>query len=206
MKSRLLTLLALLALPAVASDNWQVGLGLNFQDSTNLSTAGMQFRHGAKFTPSLLAGYRLVEFGKNDLTVTGEYQFWSRYDLGSNRFGPVQGNLTYRREVIAPGMHWNHHQTPQLDWGLGLQMRFVNLKAANGVTTTDNAPWMDAHVRYTFQPVGAVKPFVAFRVARALSTHGAAPTAQDSTGAATVKAMRRLDGVWDASLQAGVRF
>ncbi|MGA2083524.1 MAG: hypothetical protein ABSH53_23385 [Holophaga sp.] len=207
MKSRLLPILALLAaMPAAAEDNWQAGLGLNFQDSTQLSAAEMNFSHGRRVTSSILAGYRALDFGTSDLSFTGEYQFRNQFDLGSNRVGPVRGDLTFRKERIAPGVQWNFHQTGELDWGLDLQMRFTTFKASNGVAASRNAPWLGAHARYTFQHAAGVKPFVGFRVARAMTAVPAAPTAQDSVSDATMKAMRRMDGMWDASLQAGVRF
>jgi hypothetical protein len=210
MNFKMLSILALLALPAAAQERWQIGLGANFKDSTQFSTAvgtrEVATRRKATWAPSLQLAYRAWDFGTHDVSLTGEYQFWTKYKVTTSVPGTGEGS--YRMQFFAPGLQWNHHLTQDFHWGLGFQMRFANLR--NGaIKANHNRPWADLHAAYTFQTVGPVRPFAGLRLARALANVEPQPTLQtfaSSPDEAIRAGMRRLDGIWEMSLQAGVRF
>lgn len=211
MKLKILPLLALLAMPAAAQERWQVGLGANFKDSTKFTGTygGGEFavKRSATWAPALQVGYRAWDFGSHDLTLTGEYQFSTKYKV---IISPGGGEDSYKMQFYAPGLQWNYHFTQDLHVGLGGQMRFVDLKDLNtGVKATHNRVWADLHAAYTFPGSAPVRPFAGLRVSRALARVNLQPDARmlftDPVRAAH-PAMRRLDGLWEMSVQAGVRF
>jgi hypothetical protein len=210
MNLKMLSILVLLALPAAAQERWQVGLGANLKDS-------IEFRNGmgnrtattkrkATWAPSLQLAYRAWDFGTHDLSVTGEYQFWTTYKVANSL--PGANADRYRAQFFAPGLQWNHHLTPDFHWGLGFQMRFANLKEG-AIKANHNRPWADLHATYTFPAAGPVRPYAGLRLARALANVEPQPTYETSLfnhNEAVRAGMRRLDGIWEMSLQAGVRF
>ena len=212
MKFHTLPLLAMLAVPAAAQERWQVGLGANFKDSTSFTATSTDeatsFKRRATFAPALQVGYRTLDFGAWDLTVTGEYQFPTRY-RATNSDPDLEGN-NYRMSFFAPGLQLNHHLHKNFDWGLGVQMRFTDYKdSATGTRANFDRPWAEVHARYTFQNLGEVRPYAGLRLARALVRTADQPSYASLTanpGVAARNTMRRLDGLWELSLQTGVRF
>jgi hypothetical protein len=211
MKLKTLPLLALLALPAAAQERWQIGLGANFQDSTRFTGAiGNQeyaVKRRATWAPALQLGYRAWDFGKHDVTFTGEYQFSTKYRVVTS---PGGEDDSYKMQFWAPGLQWNYHFSRDFHCGLGTQLRFADLKdRETGVKATHTRPWADVHATYTFPTSGPVRPYAGLRLSRALATVEPQPDTamllNDPRGAAR-SAMRRLDGRWEMSVQAGVRF
>jgi hypothetical protein len=216
MTFRVLPLLALLALPASAHEPWLVGLGANFQESNSFTTSGpmgaAQVNRRSKIAPSLLVGYKAWHYESFDVALNAEYQFRTTYGGTLSGSGAFQNavDMSYEKEVFAPGLEWNYHMTPYLDLGLGAQVRFTRLRNHSaGVYTNLDRPWVEAHARYTMPDLGGVKPFAGFRVARALATTPSQPSAQalaSRTKDAFQASMQRLESQWDASFQTGVRF
>jgi hypothetical protein len=212
MKTHMLPLLTLLAVPALAEDHWSLGLGANFKESNSFTrTNGGRpntFRHRATVAPSLILGYKALDFGAGDLTATLEYQFPTQYTASA----PAKGlpDFSYRMEYLAPGVQWNHHVSDAFDLGLGAHLRWTNLKsAATGVNAQTRQPWLDAHARYTFQDAGTVRPFAGLRVARVLASTPGEPNLQGyarNPSGTLRQGMKRLDNIWEASIQAGIRF
>lgn len=213
MKLTILPLLALLAMPAAAQERWQVGLGANFKGSNDfvMAAPGGKVRNDAKAAPALQVGYRVYDAGAWDLTATAEYQFPTVYKVTSNAADGVSPNGTYKASFLAPGLQWNHHAHRSFDWGVGLQLRFVDLRSnylGGTISTSNNKPWLDLHARYSFD-AGSTRPYVGLRVARALASAPRQPSAQDfgvNPDQALRDTMRRLEGQFEVGLQAGFRF
>jgi hypothetical protein len=76
MNFKILSLLALAVIPALAQDRWQVGLGFNSLDQDRQDYLGTDaltnFKREGRTVPSVQVGYRAAEFAKSDLTVSAE--------------------------------------------------------------------------------------------------------------------------------------
>jgi hypothetical protein len=220
MKIGVLPLLALLAVPAHAEDRWQAGVGLNMVSSDHetyeSSNSFTRVQRENKTTPTLFVGYRVLDFANDsNLSVTGEYQFQSRFKTTLSRSGAANQFTTMKTEFFAPGVQWNFQKA--VDFGVGLQYRFTSIKgpvydAAGDFTggtqsTTYDRPWIHAYVGHTFTDSGPVKPFMALRMATLVGSTSAPKLASDLQNEGGQKRlMRALAPTWEVSLQAGVRF
>jgi len=219
MNFKTVPLLALLAVPGLAQERWQAGMSLNTQIGQTVeyqSNASQFLRFDRKdsCSPSLLAGYRAWDFGKSDLSFTGEYQFPKEFDLETITIHTprnVDGRNTtwFRSESWAPGVQLTFHHA--VEWGFNLQYRLTRLQT-EGYRTTHNRPWLGFHVGRTFRTDSRVKPFLALRSSVALTRTQAPeqsallatdPSVSDN---ANRQLMRSLDGRLESSLQLGVRF
>jgi hypothetical protein len=73
MKIKMLPLLVLMALPAMAQERWQVGLGINGWESSREDDQGSNslynLKRDARIIPGLQAGYSFKPFSGSDLSV-----------------------------------------------------------------------------------------------------------------------------------------
>lgn len=208
-----LPLLALAAIPSLAQERWQVGLGLNNQLDSEVRYEGpdqafLKANRKEGLNPSLQVGYRFWDFSRSDLSVNGEYQFWKSSDLFITKFNlPGVGNgevrTSYRTQFWGPSVQWNFHRA--VDCGFGLQYRFAKIEA-EGLTANHNRPWANAYVGYTSRAAGNLKPFVALRSSVALSRTGSPGYSALTTDAGQRQLLRSLDGDVEGALQFGVRF
>jgi hypothetical protein len=206
-------MIALLAVPALAQERWQVGLGLNASSGVTITGHSRQLssrvERKAKAATALHAGYRLHDLGASDLSVTGEYQFKSKEDLDArvdgNGMGSARGTSSFRTTFFAPGIQWNFHKA--VDFGFGLQYRFTRLEADSlEVRTRYDRPWLLAYVGYTFKTGNALRPYVALRLAGTPVTTGAQPLRALDDRPGQERWMKSLAGDREASLQVGLRF
>jgi hypothetical protein len=219
MDFKTLPLLALLAVPGLAKEKWQVGLGFNTTESDWIEYVGSNptsltnLKRDRRTVPSLQVGYQIKDFGHSDLSLTAEYQFKSGYDLNLTRLvagaGGVDGaHGKMTKSYFAPGVMWNFH--PTVDIGLGLQYRFERLQgeiASIDTHTNYNRPWLNLYLGYTFQNQSKVKPFVALRSSAALMTTNAPGYLSDLNAAwGQNKLLRSMAGDYESSIQVGVRF
>lgn len=219
MNLKILPLLALAAFPVLAQDKWQVALGFNHLDQdrqdyagTNLAGANslINFKRESRTVPSVLVGYRIKDFAKSDLTLSGEYLFRAGYDASMTSAGTGLANSygTVQKHYFAPGLMWNFH--PTVDLGVGLQYRFERLRSdltAPATSTNHDRPWLNLYLGYTFQSQAQVKPFVALRSSAALSTTSAPANGSDlATEWGQRRLLRSMGGDVESSLQVGVRF
>ncbi len=227
LKMKVLPLVALLAVPALAQERWQVGLGANFNPSetatlTTLSTltapsvgsVSVDMKRAGKAAPAIHAGYRIFDFTYSDLSVTGEYQFKTNYGVTTTLSARVAG-MSFREilsdkfssQFFAPGIQWNFHRA--VDFGFGLQYRFTKLQSEDSdLSTRYDRPWLTGHVGYTFQRGEVVRPFVALRLA-ATPVTTRVPTLMVGLGddpSGQKQLMKSLAGNAEISVQAGVRF
>ena len=214
MNFRTLPLLALLAVPALAEERWQAGLGLNLVDSesvtySNTATSARFSREG-KAVPSVHVGYRVLEFADSDLSVTGEYQLKANYRATYSATGAADQSRIMKMHYIAPGIQWNFHKA--VDYGFGLQYRFMRQyanPAGTGCIQVNNyRPWISAYVGHTFRKgEGRLTPYVALRVASMIGTTSA-PGSLDSldTAGGREKLIRSLAPNHELSIQGGFRF
>jgi len=224
LKTRILPLIALLAVPALAQERWEVGLGANFNPSetatysavsaSNQASASVAIKRASKVAPAIHVGYRIFDFNHSDLSVTGEYQFKTNYAVTTTANATVAGTSIsgtdsdkFSSQFFAPGIQWNFHRA--VDFGFGLQYRFAKLQNQDGdLSTRYNRPWLTSYVGYTFKQVEVVKPFVALRLAASPVTTKT-PTLAAGLGdnpQGNKQLMKSLAGNVEISLQAGVRF
>ena len=221
MKFKILPLLVLAALPAMAQERWQVGIGFNGWTSTREDYASantlVNFKKNSRVVPGLQAGYTFKHFTGSDLSATAEYQFnssagFSAIGRGTSPGGGsavVNRNGKMEKSFFAPGIQWNFH--PHIDLGLGLQYRFERLHAYDntGSTSTNNdRPWLNLYWGYTFKTEARVKPFVAFRSSFALSFTSSPGTVGEifNTDGGEKRLMRSMAGDSEGNFQVGVRF
>jgi hypothetical protein len=209
-------MLGMLALPALAQDRWQVGVGLNFNPAETVKYEGsgtnavfMDLKRADKWVPAIHAGYRVYDFAHSDLSVTAECQFKSSFSLTGtkNARGSQRVELSERASsrFIAPGVQWNFHRA--VHFGFGLQYRFTRLESEDAtVRTSYDRPWLLGYVGYTFRQGEAVKPYVALRLAASPVTTNAPSHAALAGRDGRVQLMKSLAGNAELSLQAGVRF
>ena len=221
LEMKVIPVIALLAVPALAQERWNFGLGLNetASEASYLSndpgTVTVHLKRERKTVPAIHAGYRFHDFASSDLSFTGEYQFQSRATLTAlvteyrgraPRAERVSGRMKNR--FFAPGIQWNFHRA--VDFGFGLQYRFTQLEAEDsGFTTNYNRPWLLAYVGYTFKQGKTVRPYVALRVAGSpvtTSERGLLKDLLSSEGRFREKLIKSQAGDFGGSLQVGVRF
>ena len=226
MNTKLLPLLALVALPGLAETPWQVGLTLdqasfrkiNYQGT--LPFAGIPIPVTADTSIDnntglgLEVGYRAWDFGSSDLGFTGAYRFKSRSDARINitaagvTLPPIKSKAGY--SFASAGVQWNYHS--KVNFGFGLQVRFERLAdddpepGETSVTASYARPWANGYVGYTFEAMGGVRPFVALNTAVALSK-SAPPDRIDLTDDQNIRDLLKAMGpVLAVGIQAGVRF
>ena len=127
------------------------------------SSRFLRYTRKADWTPSVLASFRALDLGNSSLSVTGEYQFWSRTDLEVNNVGAgglagvPAGRTTemFRSQFWAPGVSWDFRKA--VDFGFGLQYRFARLEGDHAKESHDR-PWINAHIGYTFRTGAAIRP------------------------------------------------
>ena len=221
LKVKVLPMIALLAVPALAQERWNIGLGLNdiASKATHLTndpgTVNVHLKREAKTVPAIHAGYRFHEFAKSDLSFTGEYQFQSSTTLTAfvtdiqgrpPRAARFSGRMKSR--FFAPGIQWNFHRA--VDFGFGLQYRFTRLEAENsGFSTNYDRPWLLAYLGYTFKQGETVRPYVALRVAASPVTTSERDLLKDLLTTREhfqTKLLKSQAGDAEGSLQFGVRF
>ena len=219
MKTATLPLAVLLALPASAQDllareRWQFGFGLNLHPEVRVECqngASQYLRYTRKdaWTPSLLAGVRVLDMDHSYLSLTGEYQFRHRADVeitninGTATAPGGDSTQAFRSQAWAPGVSWDFRRT--LDFGFGLQYRFARLE--NDLARENyNRPWINAYLGYTFPARTQVKPFVALRQSVALTRTDNVALSTLGTDAGQKRLLRAMDADAVTSLQVGVRF
>jgi len=210
MNFKLLPILALVASPVLAEERWHLDLGLNHRRSQTVSyligSQNYRFQRDPGSALSLQAGYRAWDFGQSDLAFTGEYQFNKSFNGSVTASGPTAngkgtGDLDIR--YFAPGVQWTFHRT--LDFGAGLQYRFTHLD--DGLTPASNdRPWLNVQVGYTFRNAAKLKPHVALRLAAAVTSSRAPVLTAGGTSEDPRQMLRYLEGNSETSLRFGVRF
>lgn len=216
MNFKTLAMLALVALPGLAQERWQVGLNLNSPLATEAEYQpnGSQFfrlRRKEAVNPAIMVGYRAWDLGRSDVSITGEYQFRTSSDIETTNVnraaaGYANGKTTqpFRAEFWAPGVQWNLHQA--VDWGFGLQYRFARLKYED-VKDNNNRPWLSAYIGYTFKTRSPVKPYIGLRSSVALASSGKPDwNALGDGGNGDKQLLRHMDGNQETSIQLGMRF
>jgi hypothetical protein len=218
MNFKVIPLLALATLPALANEKWQVGLGFNHTDAVQqdyvANTSLTRCRQESETAPSLQAGYRFKEYAHSDLTVTGEYQFSTSSNTRVNSRGTTpaanfDGSGKLDKAFLAPGIMWTFH--PTIDIGLGLQYRFERLHAhgdatGGGTTASWDRPWFNFYLGYTFQNLAKVKPYIAVRSSAALVTARPPALADLNSDWGKKRLMRSMAGNVESCFQVGVRF
>jgi len=204
-------MIALLAVPALAQERWQIGLGQNASSGVTIRSGSPQLlvraERKSKASTAIHAGYSFRELAHSDLSCTAEYQFKSKADLDIRVHrtggGPRQYSTEFNESFFAPGIQWNFHKA--VDFGFGVQYRFTRLESEDTRTRYDR-PWLLAYVGYTFKTGHALRPYVALRLAGTPVTTGAQPLSPLADRSGEEKWMKSLAGDREASLQVGLRF
>jgi hypothetical protein len=116
MNFKTLAMLALVALPGLAQERWQVNLNLNSRLATEAEylpkgNQFLRFKREEAYNPAIMVGYRAWDLGRADVSITGEYQFRTSSDLEVTNVsvpnsGFPNGKTTrpFRAEFWAPGV------------------------------------------------------------------------------------------------------
>lgn len=215
MNYKIVPLLALAALPALAQENFQLGLGINYlfgNRSVNVtSTDGTplgSITREKNPTAAAEAGYRFWNQGPNHLAAMAEFQFPKTFGYHFNLLG-FSGVDQVKSYFIAPGLQFQTDVGKVATFGGGVQYRFERMKFLgldDQPIINNNRLWLNVTAGHTWESTVAAKPYVDLRLAFALSRPKVPNPISLTDDDDFMNLGRSMVGRWEVALHGGIRF
>ena len=192
-------LILTLAAAPLAAQSWEVGAFVGQQSYNSFSVLGVEFKPENKIVGAVRAGYSFVDLGPALFQIIAGFQPKASSELKVN--GAAFG---IKMDHSATSLGLAFIFKAGVSASVGVDYRWDKLEGSfQGVnaSTTYGRPWARANIGFAF-PTPAMKPFLGFEVAAALSSKSIGATGPDTDE----EALKGLAPKLQIGIYAGIRF